>query len=279
MDGIHKFIPLGYRCSSAGILRKMGLKLESYPFDWLISRLDVITDCLINGFDEFLNLENYVQFRSETNDYKEDGSKVLITEENIMYNQNYQTVPPDNPKETYHHNLALSHHNLYDQKVYDYMLRCIGRLQSLLVDDIRKMYVHIHPLRYLQQYLKDVDKLMDSFVKFHENILKHATHISGLFFIPVRNTIEVCSTQLQGTDGDSSHELTPQQCHVDKTVRIECIYNRADCRIYTLYCNEGLIDSGETFQGECAVEVELICKTIREKVIEETRDFLLGLHA
>ena len=36
------FVSFGYRCSCAGILKDLGLKHESYPFDWLISNLSVI---------------------------------------------------------------------------------------------------------------------------------------------------------------------------------------------------------------------------------------------
>jgi hypothetical protein len=50
------FVSLGYRCSSAALLKKLQLKNESYPFDWLVSRLSVIEDSIQSGFKEFLNI-------------------------------------------------------------------------------------------------------------------------------------------------------------------------------------------------------------------------------
>ena len=61
-----QFFSFGYRCSSAGILKSMQLKYESFPFDWLISRLDVIKHCLQDDFREFLNQSNYVRKYSKT---------------------------------------------------------------------------------------------------------------------------------------------------------------------------------------------------------------------
>jgi hypothetical protein len=50
---------LGFRCSSASLIKSLGLKNESYPFDWLVSRLSVIQHCIESDFVEFLNLDNY----------------------------------------------------------------------------------------------------------------------------------------------------------------------------------------------------------------------------
>ena len=65
MDTI-KIISFGYRCSSAGFLKKLGLKNESYPFDWLISRLFVIKHCVESNFTVFLNLEKFEKKQCNT---------------------------------------------------------------------------------------------------------------------------------------------------------------------------------------------------------------------
>jgi hypothetical protein len=171
MDGIHKFIPLGYRCTSSSILRKMGLKLESYPFDWLVSRLDVVLDCLDSDFQEFKNLDDYERRETLTHSVQEDGSKVLITKESILVNKFYQPKPPQDPLETYQYNLALTHHDILVPKMYDYMMRCIDRFKNLLESDIRKIAIHIEPIQFESTFTdvkkeQDIKKCVDFHAKF-----------------------------------------------------------------------------------------------------------------
>ena len=64
-----RIVSLGYRCSSAGILKSLGLKSESYPFDWLVSRLPIIEDCIQTEFKYFVNADNYKCKEGVTNNY------------------------------------------------------------------------------------------------------------------------------------------------------------------------------------------------------------------
>lgn len=41
---MYKVISFGHRCSTASFIQN--LKTESYPFDWLVSKLDIIKDCI-----------------------------------------------------------------------------------------------------------------------------------------------------------------------------------------------------------------------------------------
>ena len=45
---------LGHDCTSATLFQKKNLKFESYPFDWLISSIPDIIDCLETDFKHFL---------------------------------------------------------------------------------------------------------------------------------------------------------------------------------------------------------------------------------
>ena len=45
---------VGYRCTSASLIKHLNLKFASYPFDWVVSKLDVITDCLETKFKHYL---------------------------------------------------------------------------------------------------------------------------------------------------------------------------------------------------------------------------------
>ena len=63
---MYKVISFGHRCSSASFIRLLNLKSESYPFDWLVSKLDVIKDCIETKFVHFLDINNYITQNTET---------------------------------------------------------------------------------------------------------------------------------------------------------------------------------------------------------------------
>ena len=79
----YQLFPLGYRCSSAGILKQLQLKTESYPFDWLVSRLPVIQHCLETNFQYFIEdiSNNYAQYKTITQHYEFDGTTTFICDE------------------------------------------------------------------------------------------------------------------------------------------------------------------------------------------------------
>lgn len=52
-------ISIGGQCVTSGLLQTFGLRLTSYPFDWLFSSLRMIEHCLRDDFSEFLNPAQY----------------------------------------------------------------------------------------------------------------------------------------------------------------------------------------------------------------------------
>lgn len=52
-------ISIGGHCITSGLLQTLGLRLRSYPFDWLFSSLRMIEHCLRDDFAEFLNPAQY----------------------------------------------------------------------------------------------------------------------------------------------------------------------------------------------------------------------------
>ena len=51
------YISLGYFCSIALDLDKLGLRAASYPFDWLITDFEGVINCMKNNFKDFLNVD------------------------------------------------------------------------------------------------------------------------------------------------------------------------------------------------------------------------------
>ena len=65
-----KYISLGYFCSVAMDLEKMGLRSESSPFDWLISDFEGVIRAMENGFADFLNYDDLSQNKAYRTIYK-----------------------------------------------------------------------------------------------------------------------------------------------------------------------------------------------------------------
>ncbi|QQP69538.1 hypothetical protein JHE06_07900 [Carnobacterium sp. CS13] len=69
MENYQHFISLGFFCSTASELEKIGLRDTSSPFDWLITDLKGIIQCIENRFEGLLDYENLSQYRDNPNYY------------------------------------------------------------------------------------------------------------------------------------------------------------------------------------------------------------------
>jgi hypothetical protein len=247
----YKIFSVGYRCSTAGILKKLSLKTESYPFDWLISRTNVIRHCIENKFDEFMNTNNYEKRNTKTYNNKDTDNEGFICEENIIFNRFYQDEKKMDEINTYQYNLAMNHHNILEEKDNQYYRRCIERFQSLLCLNEPKMFIHITPLivkdiEYNIQYYLDECIDFYHFMKKQNDSHHHADKkeqniIIGLFYIIVKDLLET---------------------HPKMNVIYENYEQYSKCKIYVLYTNIDFIDAGETFMGNYNEEEEMIKNTI-----------------
>lgn len=64
------YISLGYFCSVALELEKLGLRSESSPFDWLISDFEGVIHAIQNHFEDFLAPEYLAQNTRDRSHYK-----------------------------------------------------------------------------------------------------------------------------------------------------------------------------------------------------------------
>ena len=84
-------ISLGNDCSIAGNLRKLKFKEASYPFDWNITSIHFILECIINKFDNIHKLidkcnlnkkkklyyNNEIIFQHENTDLEEEKKNII----------------------------------------------------------------------------------------------------------------------------------------------------------------------------------------------------------
>jgi len=261
---------LGYRCTSAGILKSLGLKAESYPFDWMVSRLPLIEHCVKNDFVEFLNQDNYTnKIESATYDYPttDPESRQWICNESIRINEFYKSVEIGSihihlapylstDYDAYSHNLMMNHHDITTEKDHEYYKRCVNRWLNMRQSPGKKLSLYIHPMLFLEHFNQIREDLRAEIRKFHRSFsnicnpslggTQDEVH-DGIYIIPVKTPYDYpthhCAKYVLEEQPDDV--LTP------------------NCRICILWTNPRFIDAGEIFMGECSTEIYVVKDYIR----------------
>lgn len=258
---IKEWISIGYRCTSASLLKKIGLKNASYPFDWMISRPSVVKHAIINNFQEFMKLSNYQSYH--TNTYKQIfQTSGLVCDESIFSNQFYKLTPfPNNDSitsdlhfytplsdvdlsNTYHHGCALNHYNFNQRPAhYNYYLRSIQRFREKITSSDDSLYfLYISPVYPLSLY----DTIHQP--QIHE--------IASLF-----SSLETLQNVKGGIVFLLYHSDKEDPTFYEKQ-SITSIKNK-QISIYRIDCNQYLIDAGESFMGNFHREEKYMCEIIK----------------
>lgn len=239
------FISFGYRCSSAGILKRLGLKHESYPFDWIVSRIPVIQDCIATDFQHYLSPTNYLQITTCVSSY--DYMPLVIGNEQVLYNTHYldasmashhTSAQLQMHRDTYAYPLAMNHHNIKTCEHHDYFTRCVDRFRAWMATppppNARKMFLYIHPALHEHEY---TDALVTEFADFQAWLCNHiGWKLEGLVFFPIKTTHPYPITEhipqfiQRVTDGDSP------------------------LHAYKVFTNRDFIDAGEVFYRNPYIE-------------------------
>jgi len=235
---MYKVISFGHRCSSASFIKLFDLKTESYPFDWIVSKLDVIQNCIETNFVNFLNADNYVATNTETYNMI-DNKKYHICNENIQVNVFYETNN-DNNISTYNYKLALTHNNLNNVDTHEYYQRCIVRLYELFEMDIRKYYIHFYPIVGINEFINNKDKMLTEFDIFSQFIITKTKNIFGIYFILINHSENVKSIKIKETQ---------------------------DYIVFILYCNDKFLDGGGTFSGNYHSEQAEVINILKNTII------------
>jgi hypothetical protein len=239
------YISIGHRCSSAAVLDRCRLGRESLPFDSIVCQLEVVKDCLENGFDAFLDPGNYVRSTTVTVNLVDDVVE-FVGNEAPNVNRHYRDACKRDAGDafvgssTYHQRLALTHHDLSLPEHREAFSRRIARLRDLLGQDRRKVYVYIHPIMGSDHFQRERGGMVDRFVDFSEFMRRRSANTFGLFFVPVRSKGDAdagCSTRILGNDLCSAH---------------------------VIHANRNFIDAGGPFSGDCEREIEAMAGVIAE---------------
>jgi hypothetical protein len=272
----NKFISLGYRCSSAGILKLLGLKQESLPFDWLVSRLPIIEHCIRTDFREFLNPDNYECIKGATHNYRtiDLSSRHWICDESICFNKYYESMsitdlptlkyylpqPISPARDAYGYTLMMNHRNIKTTNSdQEYFARCVERWTKSfdqrdepIATPIKCLSLYIHPTIFYEEFLSIRSELIAELRRAHGSIFEyrqpHKQH--GIYIIvvktPFENPTNHCAKYVLEEQPDD--ESTP------------------GCRICILWANKDFIDAGEIFMGNCHVEIYVVIDYLQKTI-------------
>jgi len=265
---------LGYRCSSAGILKSIGVKQESYPFDWMVSRLPIIENCIDTNFIHYLQPTNYICTTGVTNNYLSVNpiTRTLICKESICFNKYYEfsgETPTPNmylyfPRpisatyDAYGYRMMMNHHDIKNNQDHqEYFARCVERWNKIPTKKTLSLY--IHPVIFYSDFILIQSVIIDEIRRAHKSISKTLLN-HGIYIIPVKTPYD------DPTNHCCKYVLEEQPDDIETP----------GCRICILWANRELIDAGEIFMGNSHAEIYVI-KDYVMKTIEN--EGLLGIES
>ena len=127
------YCSLGNSCMSAFTLKKLKLKEESYPFDWINSRSEIIKHCLTDNFKDFLDRSLYTP-----------QENIWEDNDDLCQHRSYCPFLDDAP--TVEKQIFFRHHDpLGKDEHYEYYVRCVERFKNLLSSDEEKIFIKTYP--------------------------------------------------------------------------------------------------------------------------------------
>lgn len=130
------YISLGPNCHTSGILKYLGYKKESYPFDWILTNLKIINYSILNNFSEFLDRNNY---------YK-SNNKISLVEKNVKYLESM-----------FHHRNPVD-----NESDFQYIIRCVNRFNNLQNNNKFKLFFHtVYNNSYNKDELLECDNILN----------------------------------------------------------------------------------------------------------------------
>jgi len=226
-----KYFSVGHRCTTAQLLLDCGLRCESHPFDWLVSKIDTVEHSLRDNFNEFLNTSNYEYIISKVDNIIDNITINADCPNGLgVYKNKYYDTSQNNT----FNELKLA--TYYKDKLFndDYYKRCVKRFQQLLMSENNKVFAYIHPIMGINDYTSNSQILLKKFINFKNFMDTKTTKLKGKYFIIVKM---------------NTPHFEPYDKYINKDINIA---------IYTIYTNNKFLDGGTPFRGKFKKEYNLI---------------------
>ncbi len=120
-----EIIGLGSHCFTANLLRRWGARRWSGPFDWIFSGAAMVTHCIEDDFQVFLDRTHYGPVPPAE---RRDGIDVNRVQ-HLAY------------REMFGIEYVFNHHDAHLDGVHDYFVRCVERFRGALARPGPKLFV------------------------------------------------------------------------------------------------------------------------------------------
>ena len=91
-----KYISLGPNCQTSGMIKAVGYKTESYPFDWVLTNLDIVLDCIESDFKHYLDKQFYFKNESYTSQliigHKKYTDNMFVHRDPLSLDEDYSYI-------------------------------------------------------------------------------------------------------------------------------------------------------------------------------------------
>lgn len=135
-EPVKHVISLGCRCSQASVYRALGQRRYALPFDWIFTSPQMVTHCLQDDFQSFLDRQQLYQNGSS---FDAIGLKPgsAPRERRLIGHKLYSTLTAGVGKGT-----IFNHRDpLHNDEDYLYTVRCVERFRLALASGERKLFV------------------------------------------------------------------------------------------------------------------------------------------
>jgi hypothetical protein len=148
---------LGPQCHSTNILRRLNLKKESYPFDWIFSNLKNVEHAIKDDFKIFLDATYYT-----------NPDVLGKTQRHSYYFENGASM--------------FNHHNPLNKEHYDYFVRCVNRFNTLIIEKEYKLFVFTY-INLEISVFTSIQKKIQEFKKFFDSVTSNYKILVILHFV------------------------------------------------------------------------------------------------
>lgn len=196
-----KYCSLGDSCKASYGLQSIGLKTESYPFDWINSRSEIIKMCIQNEFKDFLDRSLYYP---QVNEH--DAERIC---DHSIYTPILNVNPLTYKQVFFRHRDPLSL-----DKDYEYYTRCVDRFKNLLASDEDKLFIKTYVNQELDKSFLDDSLSLVEFLESHTTnykmvAIKHSVTGTQSFKVEEhKNLIYIEITTIDHTDGGTFYNYT-----------------------------------------------------------------------